>query len=274
METNALYNLANQLELIRPRGIKAYTSFFTVLELLAGIVDTNSYIKRKSILNKLHKSKIDIHWKTPTKVLYDSFGLPYDDSIDIRIVEDMYMRVLESDSYDEFIRAAEKGGDSGKIQSYDKTLSNFGVETSKLFIDSFSKNNSKDRKKEYRKAMFEDKLLHAQAQVNSEILVREHIIDMTGFSPANEYEQYIKVAMAYDRSLKVYFYAEAFHRLLSTVKGEPYGKNDIADHFHLLYISGSTAIVSDDGLLTSLAEGSRIYVCKTAAEFRKMINEA
>lgn len=274
LETNSLYSLANKLELLSSMDLKVYTSYFTVLELLAGVVDENSYIKRKSVLSKLHKSKIDIYWKTPAKVLHESFGLPYDDSIDVNTIMDLQMMILDSASYDEFKRASDKLEDRKKIEQiylYDNTLSNFGVETSQVFIDSFSKNNSKEKKREYRKAMFEDKLLHAQAQVNSEILIRDYIIAITGVNPAKEYEQYIKVALAYDQSLRVYFYVEAFHRLLSTIKGEPYGKNDTADHFHLLYIDESTTIISDDCLVRNLAEDSQMYVCKSAAEFRNNI---
>lgn len=147
LETNALYSIAK----VNSKVISnAYTSAFALFEIISGITMEN-FVKRKSVIEKTLKSKIEIDWQFPQEIIFNSFDY-FDDFefIDKRIdhLEDILSILLESVSFKDFQELT--SGNNSRFGYFKKMDQDFGNHfigaaiMANLLLTEIMKNQSKE----------------------------------------------------------------------------------------------------------------------------------
>ncbi|MEN1985664.1 hypothetical protein [Paenibacillus hubeiensis] len=259
-ETNALTGLSNVLKELVESNNTIYTSYLSILELISGIDSEEKFLKRKSILQNVRKSNMKIVWKTPRQIIYESYELCCDDTFDIKIARTMFDRILSSESYNKLKKYSDNINEECKLEyfvQYDEEISKAGIDFSKEDIIRFSNAYPKDTRKEIKNHLLNTDYIFAQAHVESEILIRsnlEEIIKIEGLT--GDYFQLIK---KYDRNLDDYCFVQSFKSIESIIKGNEYGTNDLMDLLHLLYLTKSNMIVTNDEKLKLLIDRTKRF---------------
>lgn len=253
LETNSLRQVSAQLadnNFIQDK----YTSILSLIEIISGISNEESFLLRQSILKKILQSNLKINFDLPNTILYQAFGfsnglyptLKIEDFVQIlRIIT----TIKNFKSLDEVISINSLNETWIVIKQYDEIVNRIGWKNSiqKRF----------DENKDIKKAIEDHR--NRWHSNNIEYLKKLTInyfarILLECYPDETNYHlEYI--ISSYDNSIDIYLLSTAYYvdKLVST-KNLP-GKNDYFDLQHLIYLYGNmNEIVSDDKLLHKIVK--------------------
>lgn len=247
LETNAIRECASQLE-NREFIEDKFTSVLTILELLSGIKDDKSFKLRKSILEKVSKSRIRIIKHFPEIVILRAFGLNIENPevtenifriVSLIIVSfelnDFLIRINENqlDVYWEVINKYDENADLGFKEAVHKKFINFDFQES--LENFYSRWNSEN---------------FNEIWVNILEFFAEILLKIYPFKTNENVSQAIH---QYDNTVDIYLVAITFFLYKKVLLKNFVGKNDYIDINHLVYLRGyCDQIVTNDKLIIEL----------------------
>ena len=241
-ETNALRKLAYRLS--EESFVKdKYTSILSLIELISGICDNDSFLLRKSIIGKVIQSKILIDLCLPELVRFNAFGVQISNDEISNSIRDILDFITTSDNYSSFqeeIKSNDLAQYLGFIYTYDNNARN-------KFKESIM-NNSTESDTKRLISEFNNRWLPININSNLNTVIQYHASKIKELP--NELRTLEQVMVSYDKSIDIYLLVSSYYvDLKVSLKNIP-AKNDYFDLSHLIYLKGiDNIIVSDDKML-------------------------
>jgi len=244
LETNAIRKFASRLT-EESFILDKYTSILSLLEIISGIKNNESFKLRKSILKKLTKSKIKIDLTFPELKIYNAFGVDFNNPEIANKIGKIIQLIKIVKDYESLIKTINlKSLNDGWefAQQYDE---NANIEFKKSIFQRFPESGIKELIGQFNERWTFENLNFLKGKV----IDYYASIVLKNMPNPNE-KSIIDIISAYDKSIDIYLIATAFYidEKLS-FKNEP-GKNDYLDLNHLIYLYKlQNQIVTDDKLL-------------------------
>jgi hypothetical protein len=247
LETNAIRKHASRIG-DKNFILDKYTSILSLLELVSGIKDNESFKLRQSIIKKIINSKIKIDLTLPELVIYNSFGfdlsnseISYKIGKIIKLVEltkdyESLLKTIELNALDDawlFVKQYDENANTGLKKSLLKRFSDSEVKQLIVqFKDRWSFDNLKDLK---------SKVIEYYATI------------LLQTSPVKCEKSIPEIISSYDNSIDIYLIVTAFYMDEKISYKNMPGKNDYFDLNHLTYLHRLLdQIVTDDKLLHNI----------------------
>ena len=262
LETSSLRKLAGYLQ--EERLIKkSFTSALSIIELISGM-NPEKYNLRRTVLKKIHDSKLGIVLDLPKYIILSAFpaieiGNQIEEEDELKQVWEI---IIETENIEDVNkRCKEKGilSNLDTIRNYDETLSNFfrvGSDVSmKNFREQFSHKQSKALH-DFLGQAFKDKegkalLKVFRMQSSLYIMAYNLAVNLPG---KNLYEKAMAVYQSYTGGIDYFIEALSYYAEKRMMDNQFPEKNDIFDLTHFLYLRNKPVIklVSDDNLIQEL----------------------
>ncbi|WP_430974201.1 hypothetical protein [Sunxiuqinia rutila] len=252
LETNSLRRFASQLTEESFISDK-YTSILSLLEIISGISDDESFKLRKSIIKKIIRSQIKTDLTLPELKIYNAFGIDYNNS---EILEKIMMIIRIIDTVKDYnnmestIKLNYLFDVWEFVKQYDK---NANIEFRKVIFNRFPDSGIKKLIQQFNERWTQENLN----------LLKTKIVDFyAGIIfrnlPNQSRKSKSEIYSAYDNSIDIYLIVTAFYiDEKISFKNIP-GKNDYLDLNHLIYLyKYQNQIITDDKLLFKLL--TKIY---------------
>ncbi len=252
LETNAIRIYATRLkegDFINDK----YTSILSLLELISGIKDEESFKLRKSILKKIIISKIKIDLILPELRIYYAFGFNVNNSEISDKIGNIIRLIDLTKDFESLIKTINLNLlDDGWnfIKQYDENA-NIGFKNS--IFQHLPKSDIKNLIQQFKSRWTLDNLNHLKVKVieyYANILVNKLSVQ--------DKRSIQEIILSYDNSIDIYLLATALYvDNKISFKNTP-GKNDYIDLNHLTYLNGRLSqIVTNDKMLHRIM--SKIY---------------
>lgn len=267
LETNALYSLVNQIDLITEK-IDVATSLYAYEELINGISKRNFH-KRKVVISKIKQSKLKIYPYSPIECIVMSFGrdisqIPIVKSMREELFDkiDTIMKSNDYEMYSEILKEKEgihlseiKAEQDNREKDSARILGNIVTQNFKdiketkesqknnpqyatIDIEKYIKNDDLTTKSESERVNEKGLLISTLNKINCSY-EEEDINSLIG-----EYDG--RQLVAFLLGLNFYLWNRSYYMKLP-------GVNDISDLNHLLYLKDEEyVIVSDDKIFSSI----------------------
>lgn len=246
LETNSLRTLAKKLS--DPTFIKdKYTSILAIIELLSGVRNENEYQKRRGIITKIINSDIynRIHPLLPATILYNAFGCNINDNKVCYGIIRLLKIIDYIPNYSDFMNYI-KDGDFNTYFDFTQKFDDL----SNVFFIGFMEDKSKDGNTKVLipefKARWEDKDFDSIL----DRLVR-YFASKISINIADE-RSVERLIASYDKTINPFLLATSYYIDQKVSSKDNIAKNDAIDLLHLLYISETEIIVSDDMLINKI----------------------
>lgn len=256
LETNALRKLTDY-SCKEP----AYTSIFSVFEILSGITEKDFYI-RKACLERINEQKLEIKEPMIDKLLMNLLGNSGYNEFAYEMIMDLYNATLKVASFSElkkiYLHCTDKNGKSelrtiNWLKEWDEHISNIRDRVPNLFEGEnkdyikhiYNNSNVKGLadyfwNKFYENRLNEDRIAHAEGFVGQDDIkyIRQETEEL--FSKYN-YKLFMK-AQAVVFSIS-YF-----------INGNGQNRNNPSDLLHLLYLNENDKFVSNDKIYQTISK--------------------
>jgi hypothetical protein len=247
LETNAIRKYASRIG-ENNFILDKYTSILSLLELVSGINDNESFKLRQSIIKKIDNSKIRINPTLPELVIYNSFGIGINNSeIADKIGKIIKLVVLTKD-YDNLLKTIRLNSlDDGWlfVKQYDENA-NAGFK--KTLLQRFSDSEVKQLVVQFKERWTSDNLNNLKNRV-----IEYYATILLKNSPVKCERSVPEIISSYDNSIDIYLIATAFYMDEKISYKNMPGKNDYLYLNHLTYLYGRlNKIVTDDKLLHNI----------------------
>lgn len=245
LETNAIRKLVSRLEDTN-FIVDKYSSILSILEILSGIIDDESFILRQSIIKKVTKTRIKIDTDLPETKILKAFRFNFENT---EVTEKFFIflkMVGFASNYEHFIKTIQINKLENwwiAIKQYDDNAI-FGFR--KSIIENFSNYKKNNELIEQFKMRWDKKDL-----VTVKSLTIDFFSSMLFKNFIQKEKRTIKeIASSYDNSIDIYLICMAFYiDEKISYKNFP-GSNDYLDINHLTYLYKNVPIIiTDDKLL-------------------------
>ncbi len=264
LDTNVAYNLKCLPEQVIN---VSYTSFLTVLEIVAGI-DKRSYFRRRAALKGIVDRRLSVDWRTPDMVIFDSFAI-YNEFLmsdsTVTALQDAMLKCINGDNYEQY--AENKINDIDIVEYFagiDRELTaKFNRSFPELIqsikpsalVNTFTVGDLSIKVDftEVIKAGFIDDNQHAMLVKNiaagcQYIIMNSHAVDKPQF-------QIDDVIRSYNGGVDFFICGWLAYSLKNIGVANMPGRNDFQDLLHFIYLRNylDKKIVSDDAIYSELA---------------------
>jgi hypothetical protein len=225
-----------------------YTSILSLLELISGIKDDESFFLRQSIIKKVINSKIKIDTKFPEINIFNAFGFNLDNPEVSEKISDIYKLLIITKDFDSLI----------------KTIRLNRLDDGWSFIKQYDENAFNEFKKSVYKHFHESEVKSLISQFNErwssgnvsrlKHSIVEYFAGIILNNPPVPCDKTLSdVVSAYDNSIDIYLMTTSFYIDQKISYKDSVGGNDYLDLHHLTYLHGRlNQIVTDDKLLNRL----------------------
>lgn len=222
-----------------------YTSILSLLELISGIKDKESFKLRKSILKKIIISKIKIDLILPELRIYNAFGFNLNNSKISEEIANIIRLIDLTKDFESLIKTINLNSlDNtwGFIKQYDENA-NVGFKNS--ISQHLPKSDIKNLIKQFKNRWTLNNLHHLKVEV-----VEYYASILTNKVSIQDKRSIPEIILSYDNSIDIYLLTTAFYvDNKISFKNTP-GKNDYLDLNHLTYLNGrQNKIVTNDKML-------------------------
>lgn len=252
LETNAIRIYATRLT--EDNFIKdKYTSILSLLELISGIKDEESFELRKSILHKIIISKIKIDLILPELRIYNAFGFNLNNSAISDKIGNIIRLIDLTKDFESFIKKIklyllDEGWNF--IKQYDENT-NIGFKNS--IFQHLPKSDIKNLIQQFKSRWTLDNLNHLKIKV-----IEYYANILTNKLSVQDKRSIQEIILSYDNSIYIYLLATALYVDNKISFKDSLGKNDYLDLNHLTYLNGRlNQIVTNDKMLHRIM--SKIY---------------
>ncbi len=243
-ETNALRKLAYRL-LDKTFVKDKYTSILSLIELISGIFDDESFLLRKSIISKVIQSKMLVDLTLPELVFLEAFGLHRNNNEITQATRQILNLINISDSYDTF----QKSTESNDLKLYLEFIYTYDKNAREKFREAITNNSIGGDTKllipEFKNRWVSENLISILNRV-----IHYHASKVQGYS--FELRTLEEIVNSYDNSINIYLFVSSYYIDQKISSKNIPAKNDYFDLHHLIYLKSSNdKIVSDDKMLHS-----------------------
>ena len=247
LETNAIRKHASRIG-DNNFILDKYTSILSLLELVSGIKDNESFKLRQSIIKKIINSKIRIDLTLPELVIYNSFGFDlnnFEIADKIGKINKLVELTKDYDSLQKTIRLNSLDDGWLFVKQYDENA-NTGLK--KSLLQRFSDSEVKQLIVQFKDRWTSDNLKYLKNKV-----IEYYATILLKNSPVKCEKTIPEIISSYDNSIDIYLIATAFYMDEKISYKNMPGKNDYLDLNHLTYLHGRlNQIVTDDKLLHNI----------------------
>ncbi|WP_143321643.1 hypothetical protein [Clostridium sp. HBUAS56010] len=250
LDTSSIRKNSNRLN--KFENLDVFTSVLAVLELIAGIKETD-YELRKKVVNDLLNSSINIDWSTYKKKEYDAFEQPYND-VEGYVIKQMAEKLVRCNDFEEYKCVKIYIDESTyytfeSLEDFDKELSQLGKKFSIFNKNEWSSLEKADRKL-FKRKMFDEDFLFPYVRHQSDLSLIYLVEDISGSKRPSE--EYFRLIDDYDQSLEVYLKYNCLLFLMHEINGSECSRNDAIDMLHLVYLSKNDTMLSEDKIFEKL----------------------
>jgi hypothetical protein len=259
LDTNAVYNIRNIPE---PVLANCFSSVMTLIELVSGIKDRDSYQRRKAILSLILKYKLTIDWAMPEEIIFNSFDVfeEYEfNELRTEELEKLIAFLVQSETYELYNASTIYNAEFGHsyFKSIDDSMSkrfidstNFGIKEMKNLLNSDQSNN----KLEYNGNSYNIDTTKALSDfltnfpevnyaftINALATMIFNLSKIEGFTIED-------VFGSYNGLVNIYISFMSKYSIYKLANQELPAKNDFIDITHILYMKNdlTTKVISDD----------------------------
>lgn len=250
---------------------KCFTSILTVCELLSGIINNETFNKRKGILKRLYFSRIPSDLDMPETKLYKAYGIPVDNKTNEKIMilgalciacksyTEIQAEIQKSylTEYWEFLKIYDKSSDSKFKESYQKQQDTFDYSDPNIIPDFKNRWNNLPKNRDLRERILYDLIVYfAETLLKPDSLIK---------AKDKSLKDLISI---YDHSLDLYFLCIGYFTGTKLIFKNAPSRNDYFDLCHLMYLRNkSDIIVSNDTMLLKLMKKIHPHNIKTTTDF-------
>jgi hypothetical protein len=241
-ETNAMRKLAYKL--LDENFVKdKYTSILSLIELMSGICDNESFLLRKSIISKVIQSKIWIDLDLPDVVFLKAFGSQLNNYEIGQSVGKILDLINVSDNYFTFQEQIE----SNTLKSYWEFICVYDKNAREKFKEAITNNSVRSDTK-----LLIPEFKSRWVPENLDSILSKVIYYYASKTQSYPFESRTleEIINSYDHSINIYLFVSSYYIDQKVSSKNTPAKNDFLDLFHLIYLKNvDDKIVSDDKML-------------------------
>ena len=254
LETNTIRKFASRLT-EESFTIDKYTSILSLLEIISGIKNDESFILRKSILKKLIKSKIKIDLTFPELKICNAFGVEFNN----KEIADKIAKIIQLIYFVKDYASLIKTINSNFLidgwafaRQYDE---NANIGFKKSIAQRFPESGIKELI-----AQFEEKWTFENLNFLKRKVIDYYASIVLNNMPNPKKKTILDIISAYDNSIDIYLIATACYVDEKISFKNTAGKNDYLDLNHLIYLYKlENQIITDDKMLHKIMNRTYPY---------------